>query len=119
MVLVLNFQGVSQLSVSVVYTTESEPSPFFLCLPPLSNPLLDTHIVCLPRNVQSPAEDLEPSNLAACTLQLSSFFLSGCPVYLKIMIIDEKKKALAILSQLSMDYYLNAQQGYIRILPIL
>lgn len=119
MVLVLNFPGLSQLSVTaVVYTTEDEQSPFLLCLPPLSNPLPDTHIIRLPRNVKSPAEDLEPSNLAACTLQLFSFFLSGYPVYLKIMIMDEKK-AFDRLSQLSMDYYLNAQQGYVRILPIL
>lgn len=119
MVLVHNFPGVSQLSVTaVVYTTEDEPSPFLLCLPPLSNPLPDTHIVCLPRNVKSPAENLEPSSLAACTLQLFSFFLSRYPVYLEIMIMDEKK-AFDILSHLFMDYYLNAQQGYVRILPIL
>lgn len=39
------------------------------------------------------------------------------PVYMKIMITD--RKAFDILSQLFMDYYLNAQLGEVRTLAIL
>lgn len=39
------------------------------------------------------------------------------PVYMKIMIAD--RKAFDILSQLFMDYYLNAQLGEVRTLAIL
>lgn len=47
-VLILNFPGASQLSVTaVVYPTEDKPISPLLHLPPLPDPLLDTHSIFL------------------------------------------------------------------------
>lgn len=68
-VLIFNFPGVSQLSVTaVVYPTAEEPSPSLLCLSPLVNPLLDTHGVFLPpQKCEKSSRGSGPSNLAAYT----------------------------------------------------
>lgn len=82
MVSILNFPGVSQLSVHPI---AGEPSPLLLSLPPLPDPLLDSHGVLPPsQNVEG---QQRTETIQSCCLYLPTSLSSRLHFFLSTVIV--------------------------------